>query len=99
LRSSPPVLTLDAPHEKILAVELLRFEDMVRDAAAEYLPNILTQYLWDLAKSFSGFYVNCPVLTAATPELRLSRLLLCDLTARVIQQTLLLLGIRTVDRM
>ena len=56
-------------------------------------------YLWDLAKSYSGFYQNCPVLKADTPMLRQSRLLLCDLTAPVIQLGLQLLGIRTVERM
>ena len=55
--------------------------------------------LWDLSKAYSGFFENCPVLKAATPELRQSRLLLCDLTARVIQRGLNLLGIRTVERM
>jgi arginyl-tRNA synthetase len=39
------------------------------------------------------------VLKAATPELRDSRLVLVELTARVIRQTLDLLGIRTVERM
>ena len=36
---------------------------------------------------------------AETPQLRQSRLLLCDLTARVIQRGLDLLGIRTIERM
>ena len=64
-------------------------------AAADYRPNLITAYLWDLAKTYSGFFQNCPVLKAETPELRQSRLLLCDLTARVIQKGLDLLGIRT----
>ena len=68
-------------------------------AAAEYLPHFITGYLWDLAKAFSGFFENCPVLTAETPELRDSRLLLVDLSGRVIRQALDLLGIRTVERM
>jgi arginyl-tRNA synthetase len=63
------------------------------------VPHVLTAYLWDLAKSYSVFYTNCPVLKAETPELRNSRLLLCDLTARTIQLTLGLLGIGTVERM
>ena len=70
-----------------------------RAAAAEYLPHLITAYLWDLAKAFSGFFENCPVLKAETPELRDSRLLLVDLVGRVIQQALDLLGIRTVERM
>jgi arginyl-tRNA synthetase len=39
------------------------------------------------------------VLKAETPARRRSRLLLCDLTARVIRQGLELLGIRTIERM
>ena len=50
-------------------------------------------------RRYSGFFQNCPVLKAETPALRQSRLLLCDLTARVIQHGLDLLGIRTVERM
>ena len=45
------------------------------------MPHFITGYLWDLAKAYSGFFENCPVLKAETPELRDSRLLLCDLTA------------------
>jgi len=98
-REAPPAVILDKPQERALAVQLLRFEDALRGAAAEYKPNAITSYLWDLAKSYSGFFENCPVLKAETPELRDSRFLLCDLTARVIQRGLDLLGIRTVERM
>jgi arginyl-tRNA synthetase len=52
-----------------------------------------------LAGLFSTFYDKCPVLKAETPELRRSRLLLTDLTGRVIQVGLSLLGIRTIERM
>jgi arginyl-tRNA synthetase len=68
-------------------------------AAAEYKPNLITGYLWELAAAYSGFFQNCPVLNAESPELRQSRLLLCDLTARLIQRGLDLLGIRTAERM
>ena len=87
------------PSERALALQLLRFEDALTSAANEYKPNLVTAYLWDLAKSYSVFYNDCPVLKAETPELRDSRLLLCDLTARVVQKSLELLGIKTVERM
>jgi len=87
------------PSERALALQLLKFEETLVAAAAEYVPHILTGYLWDLAKSYSVFYTNCPVLKAETPELRNSRLLLFDLTARTIQMTLGLLWIGTVERM
>ncbi len=97
--SDLPAVHLDHPAERALALQLLRFEDALLTAAAEYMPHHVTAYLWDLAKAYSGFYENCPVLRAETPELRDSRLLLVDLTARVIRQALDLLGIRTVERM
>ena len=76
---------LETPEERALAVQLLRFHEALDGAAAEYKPNLITAYLWDLSKAYSGFFVNCPVLKAETPALRDSRFLLCDLTARVIQ--------------
>jgi arginyl-tRNA synthetase len=55
--------------------------------------------LFDLAKSYSTFFENCPVLKAESDELRASRLLLCDLTARTIENGLSLLGIAVVEKM
>jgi arginyl-tRNA synthetase len=99
LRKQPPPVVFERPEERALALQLLRFGEALGAAAADYRPNLITAYLWDLAKTFSGFYQNCPVLKPPTPELGQSRLLLCDLTARVIQRGLDLLGIRTVERM
>ena len=98
-RSSPPPVVLTHPAERALGLQLLRFEETLVAAAADYLPHLLTAYLWDLAKSYSVFFTNCPVLKAETPELRDSRLLLCDLTARTLKLALDLLGIKKVERM
>ncbi|HZT80532.1 MAG TPA: arginine--tRNA ligase, partial [Gemmataceae bacterium] len=98
-RTQPPLPILETPEERALALQMLRFEDALNSASAEYKPNFITAYLWDLAKAYSVFNTNCRVLQAETPQLRQSRLLLCDLTARVIQRGLDLLGIRTVERM
>jgi arginyl-tRNA synthetase len=98
-RTDPPAVSLEQPAERALALQLLRFEEALEAAAADYRPNAITSYLWDLAKTYSGFFQTCPVLKAARPPLRQSRLLLCDLAARVIQEGLDLLGIRTVERM
>ncbi|HVS39479.1 MAG TPA: DALR anticodon-binding domain-containing protein [Gemmataceae bacterium] len=99
LRREPPPVLLGTPEERGLALQLSRFEEALTSAAAEYKPSSITAYLWDVAKTYSGFFQNCPVLKAETPALRQSRLLLCDLTARIIQRGLDLLGIRTVERM
>ncbi len=99
LRREPPEVLLSSPQERALGLQILRLEEILTAAAAEYQPSTITAYLWDLAKTYSGFFQNCPVLKAETPQLRESRLLLCDLTARVLQRCLQLLGIRTVERM
>ncbi len=98
-RTTPPPASLVQPEERALAMQLLRLEEALAATSTDYRPHLITSYLWDLAKTYSGFFQNCPVLKAETPELRQSRLLLCDLTARVIQRGLELLGIRTVERM
>jgi arginyl-tRNA synthetase len=98
-RLSPPIPSLEEPQERALALELLRFGEALEVASAEYQPHAISGYLWELATSYSSFYDRCRVLNAKTPALRQSRLLLCDLTARVIQKGLDLLGISTVERM
>jgi arginyl-tRNA synthetase len=98
LRSAPPAVQITNAAERALCLQLLRLEEALASAAAEYLPHYMTAYLFDLTRAFSVFFENCPVLQAETPELRESRLLLVDLCGRVIKQALDLLGIRTVER-
>lgn len=85
--------------ERALALVLLRFSEALAETEADYMPNHLTAYLFELAKSYFTFYESCPVLKADSPESRLTRLMLCDLTARTIRQGLSLLGIGVVERM
>jgi arginyl-tRNA synthetase len=99
LRLSAAPITLDSPFERALAVALLQFPEALDRVVADYRPNNLTDYLFDLAGKYSAFFENCPVLKAETDELRTSRLKLCDLTARTLKQGLNLLGIETVERM
>jgi arginyl-tRNA synthetase len=99
LRRDPPLPSLETPEERALGFKLLQLEETLAAAGADLYPHLITAYLWELSKNFSKFFQECPVLKADTPELRRSRLLLCDLTGRVIQLCLSLLGIRTVERM
>ena len=63
------------------------------EAALEtYSPSKLCAYLFQLATTFTSFYENCPVLRAPDEVTRDSRLVLCDLTARVLAEGLGLLG-------
>ncbi|HKI71189.1 MAG TPA: arginine--tRNA ligase [Verrucomicrobiae bacterium] len=91
-------LSLAAPEESALAKHLLNFGLVLEAVADDYRPNFLCNYLYELAGRFARFYENCPVLKAAEPE-RATRLALCDLTARVLNRGLEVLGIETTEQM
>jgi len=99
LRADATPITLAHDAERALGLALLRFPEALADVAADYRPNMLTSYLYDLARVYSVFFENCPVLKAENEALRTSRLKLCDLTARVLRTGLSLLGIDVVERM
>jgi arginyl-tRNA synthetase len=82
----------------VLGLELLRFEEAILETVTDFRPNQLTAYLFELARRFSDFYQQCPVLQADTEARRQSRLLLCDLKGRTIKQGLDPLGIHVVDK-
>ncbi|MFI8807204.1 arginine--tRNA ligase [Micromonospora chalcea] len=91
-------VSLAEPAERALAMELVGFAAVVEEVAGSLEFHRLTAYLHRLAVAFSAFYERCPVLRAEGP-LRESRLVLCELTARVLRQGLDLLGIRTPERL
>jgi arginyl-tRNA synthetase len=91
-------MRLAAAQEISLAKHLLNFGLTLEAVAEDYRPNFLCIFLYDLAVKFSAFFEYCPVLKADEAT-RNSRLILCDLTARVLKQGLDVLGIEVVDQM
>ncbi|SBT52832.1 arginine--tRNA ligase [Micromonospora narathiwatensis] len=91
-------ISLAEPAERALAMELLGFAGVIAEVERSLEFHHLASYLHRLAVAFSAFYERCPVLRSDGP-VRESRLVLCDLTARVLRQGLHLLGIRTPERL
>jgi arginyl-tRNA synthetase len=91
-------LLLGENEEIHLARLLVRFGEVVPTIVEDFRPNLLANYLLELARAFHSFYEACPVLKAAEPT-RSSRLALCELTSRTLRQGLHLLGIRVPDKM
>jgi arginyl-tRNA synthetase len=81
-----------------LARRLCQFGEVVPQVLNDFRPNILANYLFELANNFHSFYEACPVLKSDEPT-RSSRLALCDLTGRVLQRGLDLLGIKVPEKM
>ena len=98
--SAPKIsrLILGDSAEINLAKRLCQFAEIVPQVLNDFRPNILANYLFELANNFHTFYEACPVLKSDEPA-RSSRLALCDLTARVLQRGLDLLGIKAPEKM
>jgi len=89
---------LQTPEELALAKQLLNLGGVLEAVAADYRPNYLCNYLYEVAGAFAKFYEACPVLKSEG-ETRASRLALCDLTGRVLKQGLAALGIEVLEQM
>jgi arginyl-tRNA synthetase len=90
---------LTAEEETALIRELARFPEVIKQAAADYKPNYIANYLFSLSQVFNRFYVNCAVLKAETATLRDSRLVLVAMTAYALKRGLGLLGIDCPEKM
>lgn len=91
-------LTITEPAERALALKLAQFAETVHDILADHRPNLLANYLFELANTYHSFYEACPVLKAEGAA-RATRLTLCEAASRVLRTGLGLLGIQTTERM
>jgi arginyl-tRNA synthetase len=94
----PDEWDLREPTELALAKRLTQFAEIAPQVLNDFRPNLLANYLFELANLFHAFYEACPVLKADEPA-RATRLALCGLTAHVLQCGLQLLGIGVPEKM
>ena len=94
----PAGFVFDHPAELMLLKKTAQFGEVLPLVLEDYRPNLLANYLYELAAEFHSFFEQCPVLTAPAAT-RSARLSLCEVTARVLAQGLALLGIGTPERM
>ena len=85
--------------ERDLVSTILKLPTAVIKAYETKKPNVIADYVYDLAKKFNSFYNNEKILTASTEELRNSRILLSEKVGEALKKSLALLGIKTVDKM
>ena len=91
---------LDALEAQALLFELAGLPSAIAAVAEGCMATPLARQLVAVARSFSGYYTNCPILAPEnTPEVRDARLALCVATARALRQGLFLMGIQAPDEM
>ncbi|GAA6206034.1 MULTISPECIES: arginine--tRNA ligase [Thalassotalea] len=88
------------PQEKALALKLLQLEDVIDAVINECTPNLLCNYLYELASLYMSFYEACPILKDGIDEqVKQSRLALCAQISKTLKQGLDILGIEVMERM
>lgn len=93
-------IIIGTEQEKTLAIKLLQFSEVLDQVAREAMPHLLCTYLYEIASLYMTFYEACPILKdGIAPDVRDSRLRLCHLVAKTIEQGLELLGIEVMERM
>ncbi|MGN0921988.1 MAG: arginine--tRNA ligase [Cellvibrio sp.] len=93
-------ILIETPQEKALAIRLLQFSEVLEQMTRDAMPHLLCTYLYDIAGLYMSFYEACPVLKdGVDAKTRESRLRLCHLVAKTLQQGLDLLGIEVMQKM
>ena len=85
--------------EARLLRSLYRFEEVVVEAACELSPNLVCNYLYDLASFYNSFYNKHKILTAKTKEQKEFRLWLTKAIGEILKRGLELLGIEAPEKM
>jgi arginyl-tRNA synthetase len=89
---------LEEEIERKLVLKMAQFNEVFQAALGHYRPNLLADYLYELAQLNSSFYQNLPKFLDSDEGLRESRIKLCSLVAAILRRGLDLLGIRTPER-
>ena len=75
-----------------------QFPEIVQKAAIQLSPNIIANYLYELAQKYNYFYQKNKILESKE-KIKQFRLMLTQATGKVIKEGLYLLGIKTVEQM
>jgi arginyl-tRNA synthetase len=94
-----PLSTALLPLEKALIVVLEKYPSVVAQAGDEMNPSLIAAYAFQVAQTFNSFYNVHSVANAESPEKKLLRLRLAQLTANVLRSAMALLGIKMPERM
>jgi len=86
-------------YERNLQMRIVDYPQVIQNAAQEYNPALLANYLYELAKDFGSFYQNLSILKAEKEEQKDYRVLLSATVGRIIKSGMGLLGVQVPDRM
>lgn len=95
----PSLSVLKHEQEIKLIYLLIEFEELILKLSKNLEPQILTNYLFDLATKFHKYYATCRILNESENELTQSRLYLINTIRITLSNGLNILGISSPERM
>lgn len=95
----PITMTSLFPLEKKLIVLMEQFPVVLHDAAISMNPSLVANYAFGLAKAFNSFYTEHSIANAESPESKVLRLHISELTANILSNAMYVLGIAVPVRM
>jgi len=79
--------------------EIYKFPEIVKEAGEKFSPNLICNFVFELAKKYNLFYDSYPILRAKDKRVKKFRLILTKSVAQVIKNSLSLLGIQIPEKM
>ena len=79
--------------------KLGEYPETIRRSAENFDASVIAVYIYDVAKLFSKFYQECPILGSDDENLKRARLTLASATLRVLKEAMGLVLVPYLDRM
>lgn len=92
-------LSLGSDAERKVMLQIMSYPEAVRRAAEEFKPNLIANFLYELAQDFNSFYNGNSILQAESEVLKKSRLMLTALVTMVMEDCFKLLGLEVPEKM
>lgn len=97
-------ICLDDPKEWKLAKTILKFSEVMLKVYNDFFLHTICEFMYELATTFTEFYDSCYCIskdkaTGNILSVNMSRIVLCETTASVLERCFHLLGLRTIEKM
>ena len=103
IRQDNTEVSLEHEKELKLAKLLLRFSEIIIKISDDLFLHSLCEYMYEVATAFSEFYDNCYCVeknkSGEIVKINMGRIILCEVTAKVLAKCFNILGLTPVEKM
>ena len=103
IRQDNTEVSLEHEKELKLAKLLLRFSEIIIKISDDLFLHSLCEYMYEVATAFSEFYDNCYCVeknkSGEIVKINMGRIILCEVTAKVLAKCFDILGLTLVEKM